>query len=240
MPSPSPRLYSLPRDDEGRALLPTGFAAGVAAFVVGTLAVTAWLALATDGSFSTLDAATEMTAGKPVPSAFVPVWTFGGAMGLPVRLVETTGSGRAVVLRNLVDGLDGPADSWYWLGALPAACLFLAGVVTARLTAWSRRPAEGFVTGASVALGFAAAVAVAAVVARVGLGDVPPNADGFVRVGSTGFRPPDLDGDSVGLPLWGAFSGLVFGVGFGGLGGAAAALVERLVATTVRNRSKNA
>nr|WP_233516851.1 hypothetical protein [Haloferax sp. Atlit-6N] len=80
MPSPPPRLYSLPRD-EGRALLPTGFAAGVAAFVVGTLAVAGWLALTTGGSFSTLDAATEMTAGNPVPSAFVPVWTFGVVFG---------------------------------------------------------------------------------------------------------------------------------------------------------------
>ncbi|ELZ75683.1 hypothetical protein C456_06018 [Haloferax volcanii DSM 14919] len=239
MPSPFPRLFSLPRDDEGRPLLPTGFAAGVAAFAVGTLAVAGWLALATDGPFSTLDAATEMTGGKPVPAPFVPVWTFGGAMGLPVRLVETTGSGRAVVLRNLVDGLDGPADPWYWLGALPPACLFLAGAVTARLTAWSRRPAEGFATGSSVAVGFAAAVAVTALVARVGLGDVPPNAEGFVRVGSTGFHPTDLDGDSVGLPLWGAFSGLVYGVVFGGLGGAVASLVGRLV-SAVRNRSKKA
>ncbi|ELZ77969.1 hypothetical protein C455_09808 [Haloferax larsenii JCM 13917] len=224
MPSSPPYLYSRPRDDAGRALLTTGFVAGVAAFVAGTVAVAGWLALATDGPFSTLDAVTTMTAGEPVPAVFTPVWTFCGAMGLPVQLVETTGHGRAIVSRNLVDVFDGAGDAWVWMGAIPPACLVLAGAATARLTTWNRRPAEGFATGASVALGFAAVVAAVALVARFGLGDIPPTSEGVVRIGATGFPPSDLDGDSVGIPLWGVVSGLVFGLVFGGLGGAAASL----------------
>ncbi|ELZ96965.1 hypothetical protein C440_04288 [Haloferax mucosum ATCC BAA-1512] len=206
-----------------RPLLLAGFVAGVGAFVVGVAAVALWLAVALDGSFPGLTAKTGLTGGKRPSALVLPVWTFVGAVGVPVQLVETTGGGTLTLSRNLVTVLDGPDDSWWWLGALPPVCLALAGLLAARFVGRVQQSLEGFVAGSTVAAGFAAAMLVASLVVRVGLGDVPPNHDGIVRIGATGIPPQQLDDDSIGIPLWGTFTAIFLSIGAGGFGGLVAA-----------------
>jgi hypothetical protein len=211
-----------PRRGVGAAL-GIGLLAGVGAALLGLLVVTGWLVAVTDGPLSTLAPVTQITGGKPVPSHYVPVWAFGGAMGLPVRLVETTGAGTSWVHHDLVDAVGDSGDG-RWLGLLAPTVLALAGALAARLTGRVRSGFDGFAAGAAVAAGFVPAVVAGVLVARVGLGDAPTNAEGYVVVGSTWFRPADLAGDAVGLARWrSALVALLAAVGFGGLGGAVVA-----------------
>jgi hypothetical protein len=181
--------------------------------------VTGWLAVATEGTLSTLAPVTEITGGKPVPAVYVPVWTFGSAMGLPVGLVETTGTGTAWIHRNLVYAVGDPGDG-RWLAGVAPLSLGIAGALTARRSGRSGTGTDAVLAGASIAVGFVPAVAAAVLVARVGLGDAPTNAEGYVVVGSTWFPPDELAGDAVGLPIWrSALTALLAAVGFGGLGG---------------------
>ena len=201
-------------------MLGAGFLAGVAAAL---LVVAGWLVAVTDGPLSTLAPVTQITGGKPVPSVYVPVWTCGGAMGLPVRVVDTSGAGTAWLHHNVVYAVGDPGDG-RWLGLLAPTGLALAGALTARLTGRVRSGVDGFAAGAAVAAGFVPAVVAGVLVARVGLGDAPTNAEGYVVVGSTWFAPGDLAGDAAGLPRWrSALVALLAAVGFGGLGGAISA-----------------
>jgi hypothetical protein len=187
------------------------------------LVVTGWLVAVTDGPLSTLPAVTEITGGKPVPAVYVPVWGFGGAMGLPVRLVDTSGAGTAWLHHNTVYAVGDPRDG-RWLGALAPTGLALAGALAARLTGRLRSGSDAFLAGATVAVGFVPAVVAGVLFARVGLGDAPTNAEGYVVVGSTWFTPGQLAGDAAGLPRWrSALVALLASVGCGGLGGAAVA-----------------
>ncbi|SFR51577.1 hypothetical protein [Halogeometricum limi] len=206
-------------DTGARSLARLAAALGVAALVVGVAFVALWVAVATDGPFSTLDAVTTMTGGKPAPWPFVPLWTYGGSLGLAVSFVEPT----VVVRRNLVTSLDGSADGWWWLGLLAPATLAGAGLLSARRSSWARSARGGLAAGAAVALGYVPLFALFVLVARVGVGDVPPNAEGYVRLGTTGFPPETLDGESVGLRIWRSIlASFVAAVGFGGVGGVVA------------------
>ncbi|WP_256288720.1 hypothetical protein [Halobellus inordinatus] len=188
--------------------------------------VACWLVLTTAGPLGRLSAVTTMTGGKPVPAAFVPVWAYGGAMGLPVTLVETTGGGRTMVVRNTVELLDGPGS--VILGVLPATLLVGAGAVSAQCVYAVRSNAGGFAGGAAVTGGYVTVAVLLALLARVGVGDAPVGAQGYVRIGVTGFPPETLAGDTVGLPPWrSAFTTLVAAIGFGGFGGALSSVFER-------------
>lgn len=204
-------------------MLGIGFLAGVGAALLCLLVVTGWLVAVTEGPFSTLAPVTETTGGKPVPTVYVPVWTFGGAMGLPVRLVDTSGAGTAWFHHNVVYAVGEPRDG-RWLSLLAPTGLALAGALTVRLSGRVRNGFDGLAAGAAVAAGFVPAVVAGVLVARVGLGDAPTNPDGYVVVGSTWVRPADLAGDAAGLPGWrSALTALLAAVGFAGLGGAVAA-----------------
>ncbi|MFB6090943.1 MAG: hypothetical protein ABEJ97_07770 [Halobellus sp.] len=213
-----------------RCLFALALVVGAGTVAVGVAVTGLWLVVATDGAFGRLPAVTSMTSGAPVPAPFVPVWTYGGTMGIPVSLVDVTDGSRAVINRNLVELIEGPGARW--LGALPVGLLIAAGGVSAWLLSSVRSLGGSFLAGAAVAVGYAPALVALALLFRVGLGDVPVTDAGYVRVGGTGFPPARVAGDSVGLPPWRtAARTFLAAITLGGLGGLCAhfgAVVRRI------------
>ncbi|MFW6318456.1 MAG: transporter [Halorubrum sp.] len=190
---------SVPDRTSGTNGIVGGAAAGAAAYVLGYLVAYVTQASAIEDQLAEFNAFADLFGGDPIPTWQAVGWVFYNGHFVDTRVPSLAGGSQVT---NLISQADGGSLSLLYV--VPPVLLLLAGLVASRV-AGATAPVDGAKTGALVLVGYLPLAVIGALLFRYSVGD--------------GTVAPDL----VTAVL---LAGAVYPAAFGGLGGAAAALLR--------------